>query len=141
MEFKINQSVLKEELGFIQGVVERKTTIPVLSNILIESIGENQIRIVGTDLDCTIRCDADAEIIIKGAMCVQARKLFDIVRALEAGDVHFKKEDNEWVTLKAGRTNYRLAGVNREQFPEIPNFKSTPMRLPAEVFGFFVDRK
>ena len=138
MEFKIKQSVLKEELGFIQGVVERKTTIPVLSNILIESIGEKEIRVVGTDLDCTIRCDAEAEIIQAGAMCVQARKLFDIVRALNPGDVHFKKEENEWVTLKAGRTNYRLAGVNREQFPEIPQFKSTPMKLPAEVFGFFV---
>lgn len=138
MEFKIKQSVLKEELGFIQGVVERKTTIPVLSNILIESIGEKEIRIVGTDLDCTIRCDAEAEIIKTGAICVQARKLFDIVRALNPGDVHFKKEENEWVTLKAGRTNYRLAGVNKEQFPELPQFKSTPMKLPAEVFSFFV---
>ena len=62
MEFTIKQSILKEELGFIQGVVERKTTIPVLSNILIESIGENEIRIVGTDLDVTIRCDAEADI-------------------------------------------------------------------------------
>ncbi len=138
MEFKIKQSVLKEELGFIQGVVERKTTIPVLSNILIESIGENEIRILGTDLDTTIRCDAVAEIISGGAICVQARKLFDIVRALDSGDVHFKKEDNEWVTLKAGRANYRLAGVSRDQFPDIPNFKSTPLRLPSDVFGFFV---
>lgn len=138
MEFKIKQSVLKEELGFIQGVVERKTTIPVLSNILIESIGENEIRILGTDLDCTIRCDAVADIIQTGAICVQARKLFDIVRALDSGDVHFKKEENEWVTLKAGRANYRLAGVSRDQFPDIPNFKSTPLRLPSDVFGFFV---
>jgi len=51
MEFKIKQDVLRQELGFIQGVVERKTTIPVLSNILIESIGEGEIRIIGTDLD------------------------------------------------------------------------------------------
>jgi DNA polymerase-3 subunit beta len=138
MEFRIKQSVLKEELGFIQGVVERKTTIPVLSNILIESIGEKEIRIVGTDLDCTIRCDAEAEILQAGAICVQARKLFDIVRFLESGDVHFKKEDNEWVAMKAGRANYRLAGVSREQFPELPSFKSTPMKLPAEVFSFFV---
>ena len=109
-----------------------------MSNILIESIGEKEIRIVGTDLDCTIRCDAEADIIQPGSICVQARKLFDIVRALDSGDVHFKKEDNEWVTLKAGRANYRLAGVSKDQFPEIPSFKSTPMRLPAEVFGFFV---
>ena len=138
MEFKIDQSVLKEELGYIQGVVERKTTIPVLSNILIESIGEKEIRIVGTDLDCTIRCDAEADIIKPGAICVQARKLFDIVRALETGDVHLKKEENEWVTMKAGRANFRLAGVSREQFPEIPQFKSTPLKLPAETFNYFI---
>src|SRR3954469_12399621 len=110
MEFTIKQSTLKDELGFIQGVVERKTTIPVLANILIESIGENEIRIVGTDLDCTIRCDAEAEIIKGGAICVQARKFFDIVRALESGDVHFKKEENEWVTMRSSRANFRLAG-------------------------------
>ena len=138
MEFKINQSTLKEELGFIQGVVERKTTIPVLSNILIESLGENEIRIVGTDLDCTIRCDAEAEIIKPGAICIQARKLFDIVRALAPGDVHFKKEDNEWVTMKSAHANFRLAGVSRDQFPEIPQFKSVPMKLAAETFSYFI---
>ena len=138
MEFTIKQSVLKEELGFIQGVVERKTTIPVLANILIESIGENEIRIVGTDLDVTIRCDAEADIKKSGSMCIQARKLFDIVRALDSGDVHFKKEDNEWVTMKCGRANFRLAGVSRDQFPEIPQFKSTPMKLPAAVFNYFI---
>jgi len=138
MEFTIKQSVLKEELGFIQGVVERKTTIPVLANILIESIGENEIRIVGTDLDVTIRCDAEANIARPGSMCIQARKLFDIVRALESGDVHFKKEDNEWVTMRCGRANFKLAGVNKDQFPEIPQFKSTPMKLPAAVFNYFI---
>ena len=138
MEFKINQNVLKEELGFIQGVVERKTTIPVLANILIESIGEKEIRVVGTDLDVTIRCDAEAEILKAGSMCVQARKLFDIVRALEGGDVHFKKEDNEWVSMKCGRAKFRLAGMSREQYPEIPTFKSTPMKLPAAVFNYFI---
>ena len=66
MEFKIKQSVLKEELGYIQGVVERKTTIPVLVKHPYRVIGENEIRIVGTDLDCTIRCDAEAEIIKVG---------------------------------------------------------------------------
>ncbi|MEP6788900.1 MAG: DNA polymerase III subunit beta [Acidobacteriota bacterium] len=138
MEFKIKQSVLKEELGFIQGVVERKTTIPVLSNILIEALGENEIRIIGTDLDATIRCDAEAEIIKPGAICIQARRLFDIVRALDSGDVHFKKEDNEWVTMKCGHANFRLAGVNKEQFPEIPTFKSTPLKLAGETFAYFI---
>ena len=141
MEFTIKQSTLKDELGFIQGVVERKTTIPVLANILIESIGEKEIRIVGTDLDCTIRCDAEAEIKETGAMCIQARKLFDIVRALTPGaDVHFKKEQNEWVTMKCGNARFKLAGVSREQFPEIPQFKSTPLKMPAETFAQFIQK-
>lgn len=138
MEFTIQQNVLKEELGFIQGVVERKSTIPVLANILIESLGEGSIRIVGTDLDVTIRCDAEAEIKTPGSMCVQARKLFDLVRTLETGTVHFKKEENEWVTMKAGRASFRLAGVNREQYPEIPIFKSAPLSIPSEVLSYFI---
>lgn len=138
MEFTIRQSVLKEELGFVAGIVERKSTIPVLSNILIESIGEREIRIVGTDLDVTIRCDAEADIRQQGAMCIQARKLFEIVRLLDGGDVHFRKEENEWVTMKTGRSTFRLAGTSRDQFPEVPQFKSVPLRLPAGVFDQFI---
>ncbi|MGI8788241.1 MAG: DNA polymerase III subunit beta [Pyrinomonadaceae bacterium] len=138
MEFVIKQNILKDELGFVQGIVEKKSTIPVLSNILIESVGENSIRIVGTDLDVTIRCDAEADIKKPGAMCIQARKLFDIVRLLDGGDVHFTKEENDWVKLNCGKSNFRLAGVSRDTFPEVPNFKSAPMKLPADIFNHFI---
>jgi len=138
MEFVIKQSVLKEELGFVQGIVEKKSTIPVLSNILIESVGEGTIRIVGTDLDVTIRCEAEADIKQSGSMCIQARKLFDIVRLLDGGDVHFAKEENEWVKLSCGKSKFRLAGVNRDQFPEVPSFKSAPLKLSAEIFNHFI---
>jgi DNA polymerase III subunit beta len=138
MEFVIKQSALKEELGFVQGIVEKKSTIPVLSNILIESVGEGTIRIVGTDLDVTIRCEAEADIKQPGAMCIQARKLFDIVRLLDSGDVHFTKEENEWVKMSCGKSKFRLAGVNRDQFPEVPSFKSAPLKLSAEIFNHFI---
>ena len=138
MEFVIKQNVLKEELGFVQGIVEKKSTIPVLSNILIESIGEGTIRIVGTDLDVTIRCEAQADIKQSGAMCIQARKLFDIVRLLPDADVHFKKEENDWVKVTCQKSNFRLAGVSRDNFPEVPEFKSTPMKLSAKVFNYFI---
>ena len=139
MEFVIKQGALKDELGFVQGIVEKKSTIPVLSNILIESIGENTIRIVGTDLDVTIRCEAEAEIIQAGAMCIQARKLFDIVRLLEDSDVHFTKEENDWVKMTCGKSNFRLAGVSKDNFPEVPSFKSAPMKLSAEIFNHFIN--
>jgi DNA polymerase-3 subunit beta len=122
----------------VQGIVEKKSTIPVLSNILIESVGENNIRIVGTDLDVTIRCEAPADIKQAGSMCIQARKLFDIVRLLDDADVHFKKDENEWVKLQCGKSNFRLAGVSKENFPEVPSFKNAPMKLSAEIFNHFI---
>ncbi len=138
MEFVIKQNILKDELGFVQGIVEKKSTIPVLSNILIESVDENKIRIVGTDLDVTIRCEAAADIKQAGAMCIQARKLFDIVRLLDNGDVHFTKEENDWVKLTCGKSNFRLAGVSKDTFPEVPSFKAAPMKLSAEIFNHFI---
>jgi DNA polymerase-3 subunit beta len=138
MEFVIKQSALKEELGFVQGIVEKKSTIPVLSNILIESVGDNTLRIIGTDLDVTIRCEAGAEIKEGGAMCVQARKLFDIVRLLPDADVHFKKEENEWVKVTCAKSNFRLAGVSKDTFPEVPQFKSAPMKLASKTFNHFI---
>jgi DNA polymerase-3 subunit beta len=138
MEFVIKQGALKDELGFVQGIVEKKTTIPVLSNILIESVGEGTIRIVGTDLDTTIRCEAAADIRTGGAMCIQARKLFDIVRLLPDADVHFRKEENEWVKVTCAKSNFRLAGVSKENFPEVPSFKSAPLKLSAKVFNQFI---
>src|SRR5918998_6252010 len=105
MQFVVSKQNLQKELGFVQGVVEKKNTIPVLSNILIESIGETTIRITGTDLDVTIRCEADAEIKTSGAMCISARKLFDIVRLLPDAQVKFRTDENDWVKVECGRYN------------------------------------
>ncbi|MCA1628826.1 MAG: DNA polymerase III subunit beta, partial [Acidobacteria bacterium] len=140
MEFSITKNALQKELGFVQGIVERKNTIPALSNILIESVGENTIRLIGTDLDATLRCEAEAEVQSPGAMCVGARKLFDIARTLPDAPVSFRKEENNWATIKCERSNFRLAGVERESFPEIPSFRSAPVKMPAEIFKTFIDR-
>ena len=138
MEFIIKQEALKNELGFVQGIVERKNTIPVLANILIESVGENTIRMTGTDLDVTIRCEVEADIKTGGAICVSARKLFDVVRLLSDAPVRFRREDNDWVKVECGKYSSRLAGVPRETFPEVPGFKSAPLSLPSELFRNFI---
>jgi DNA polymerase-3 subunit beta len=141
MQFVVSKQNLQKELGFVQGVVEKKNTIPVLSNILIESVGENSIRITGTDLDVTIRCDMDAdEITTPGSMCVQARKLFEIARLLPDAPVSFKKEENDWVTVKCDRARFKMVGVARDAFPEVPTFKSAPTKLSANVLKTFIDR-
>jgi DNA polymerase III subunit beta len=141
MQFVVSKQNLQRELSFVQGVVERKNTIPVLSNILIESVGENSIRITGTDLDVTMRCDMDAEeIVAPGSICVQARKLFEIARLLPDAPVSFKKEENEWVTIKCDQARFKMVGIARDAFPEVPSFKSAPIKIPAEVIKTFVER-
>src|SRR5437868_13826082 len=134
MEFVIGRNALQKELAFVQGVVERKNTIPVLANILIESAGEDSIRISGTDLDVTIRCDVDAqEIKSQGAICVQARKRFDIARLLPAAPVRCRRDDTEWVTVECDRSKCRLPGITKETCPQLPGLKSTPLKLPASL--------
>ncbi len=141
MQFVVSKQNLQKELSFVQGVVEKKNTIPVLSNILIESIGENTIRITGTDLDVTIRCDMDAEEIgATGAICVQARKLFEIARLLPDAPVSFKKEDNDWVTVKCDRAKFKLVGVAKDAFPEVPSFKSAPTKISAGILKNLIDK-
>jgi DNA polymerase-3 subunit beta len=140
MEFTISKTALHKELGFVQGSVEKKNTIPALSNILIESVGEGTIRITGTDLDVTLRCETEAEIKTPGSMCVGARKLFDIVRVLSDAPVSFRKEENNWATVKCERSNFRIPGMERENFPEVPGFKSAPVKFSAGVFKTLIDR-
>lgn len=140
MEFSISKNALQKELGFVQGIVERKNTIPALSNILIESVGENTIRFIGTDLDVTLRCETEAEIKTQGSMCVGARKLFEIARVLPDAMVKFHKEENNWVTVTCERSNFRIAGVERESFPEVPSFKTATVKIPGSLFKTFIDR-
>ena len=141
MKFVVSKQNLQRELAFVQGVVEKKNTIPVLSNILIESVGENNIRLTGTDLDVTIRCDMDAEdISTGGSICVQARKLFEIARLLPDAPVTFKKEDNDWVTVTCDKTRFKMVGVAKDAFPEVPSFKSAPTKLPADIIKSFIDK-
>ncbi|HEX7174723.1 MAG TPA: DNA polymerase III subunit beta [Pyrinomonadaceae bacterium] len=140
MEFTISKNALQKELGFVQGIIERKNTIPVLSNILIESVGENAIRFLGTDLDVTLRCETEADIKSPGSMCVSARKLFEIARVLPDAPVNFRKEENNWAAVTCERSNFRVAGVERESFPEVPSFVIPPVKLSGSIFKTFIDR-
>ncbi len=122
MEIVVRKSDLLKELQLVQGIVERKNSIPILSNVLVEAQG-NEIRIAATDLDVSLRCGCPAQVAQKGALTLQAKKLYEIVRALPESDVHLKQLADAWASIECERTSFKMAGLPREDFPSLPESK------------------
>ncbi|HMF74153.1 MAG TPA: DNA polymerase III subunit beta [Bryobacteraceae bacterium] len=134
MEFSVNKSDLVRELGLTQGVVERKTTIPILSNILVETDGE-QVWLTATDLELGIRCACPARIKKEGAGTIPARRLLEYVRLLPDAEVQVKLGENHWASLVCGRSRTRIAGMSRESFPELPEMPEVLAQIPLSVLA------
>lgn len=119
MKFVIERNVFQTYLGRIQGITERKSTIPVLANILISG-EKNNIHIIATDLEIGVMEIIEANNVEKGAICVSGRKLYDIMRELYGEQVEIQSGENFWVTIKAGKTTFNLPGLNPTEFPSFP---------------------
>jgi DNA polymerase-3 subunit beta len=139
MEFTVRRSDLVRELSLSQGVVEKKTTIPILSNVLLEAAGD-RITLTATDLELGIRCSCPARVKKEGAGTVPARKLLDYVRLLPEGDVTMKFLENHWASITSGRSRTRIAGMSRESFPELPQMPDTIAEVPIKTLGSMIAR-
>ena len=114
MEFTVKKADLVRELGLSQGVVEKKTTIPILSNVLLEATDEG-LTLTATDLELGIRSMCAAKVTKKGAGTIPAKRLLDFVRLLPDADVTIKFMENQWANLTCGRSKTRIAGISRNQ--------------------------
>jgi DNA polymerase-3 subunit beta len=139
MEFTVSRADLVRELNLSQGVVEKKTTIPILSNVLVEADGD-RIDLTATDLELGIRCSCAARVKKAGAGTIPARRLLDYVRLLPDGDVHVKIADNHWANLTCGRSKTRIAGMSRESFPELPQMPEPLAEIPIGVLGALIGK-
>jgi DNA polymerase-3 subunit beta len=140
MEITVSRGALLHELTATQGVIERKTTIPILSNFLFEAAGDT-LAISATDLDLGLRTSCRAEVKKEGACTIPARKLFDYVKLLPEGNVSLKLLDNHWVSIRAGRSSTKMVGMARANFPALPNFPSVGVvRIPAQTLRTMIAR-
>lgn len=121
LEITVSRVELLRELTAAQSVVERKTTIPILSNFLFEA-KDDRLTITATDLDQSLRTSCAARVKKPGACTVPARKLYDYIRLLPEGDISIKLMDNHWVQIRAGRSNTKMVGMARANFPQVPEF-------------------
>ena len=124
MEITVSRQDLVKELTATQSVVERKTTIPILSNFLIEAEGD-RLSITATDLDQAIRTSAEVKVKKPGACTIPARKLYDYIKLLPDGDISIKLLENHWVQIRSGRSNTKMVGMARANFPQVAEFPTT----------------
>jgi DNA polymerase III subunit beta len=132
MEFSVTKSALLNELSTTQGVVERKTTIPILSNLLVEAKG-SELTITATDLELSIHTMCEAKIKKEGAGTIPAKKLLELVRLLPEGEIKVKLLENHWVEITSDRKKYKLVGMAKENFPALPVMPHTLVKIPAPI--------
>src|SRR5712691_11046270 len=133
MEITVSKFELLRELTVTQGVVERKTTIPILSNYLFEATGD-KLSLTATDLDLSLRTSCNAKVKKEGACTIPARKLYDYVKLLPDADITIRLLENHWVSIRCGRSNTKMVGMARSNFPGLPVFPSAGViKIPAAV--------
>lgn len=133
MEFIINPSLLKEELGLLTPVIERKATIPVLSKIKMETNASGELALTATDLDVTMRSLQVTDVLQSGSILVEGRKLYDISRELPNEPIHFSLNKNGQIEIRYKKGRHKLGTVGAEQFPEIPTQKQAGIGVPAVI--------
>lgn len=124
MKFTITRERLQEGLLAVANAVPTKTTLPVLSNILLEAL-EDGIRLSGTDLDIAVSTVVPAEVDAEGAVTLPARKLVEIVRELPSAAIRITASGEQRVSLECGRSRFKLLGIPRDEFPTFPPVQFT----------------
>jgi DNA polymerase-3 subunit beta len=140
MEILVRRNDLVKELQLVQGIVERKNSIPILSNVLAEA-RSGELRISATDLDVSLRCGCAAQVVEEGAVTLGAKKLYEIVRSLPDSDVSVKVEGDAWARIKCERVEFKMAGLPREDFPSIPEARAgKAVDIPVGVLRSLIQR-
>ena len=131
MKFTIKKEEFLKGLSRVQSVADRRNTMPILSNVLIES-GEGGITVTATDLEIGLRGVYEAQVEEPGGVAISARKLFEIVRELPAEEVSFETAENNWATIKSGSAVFKFTGLPKEEFPALPDMEG-PEFVPVDA--------
>ncbi len=143
MEFVIARDDLQQALYYAHGVAERRTTIPVLSNVKVTA-EKDEVTVGATDQQVSICAHCQGTVRKKGSASANGRVLYDIVRELPPGEVTVKGLENRWVEITSGRSRFRVVGIDPVEFPEMPGIGRGPRKytfqLPATLLGEMIAR-
>jgi DNA polymerase-3 subunit beta len=138
MKLKVQKDEIQNALQGIQGIVDKKTTMPILGHFLLKV--DKAASLMATDLDIALRGPLKAEILEAGSLCIPARKLFEIAREVE-GDILLESQENNWLRVTSGKSTFKLMGLPETDFPALPDVKkSEELIISAEKLGSMIER-
>lgn len=134
MHIRVERDAFVEALGPVQGVVEAKKTLPILSHLLLEASADG-VWLFGTDLDVGIRRGLPAEVVKPGTIALSAKKLYEIARELPTAPVELQMEADLQVAIRCERSSFRMKGLPRDEFPSLPDLKGdAKISLQTQLF-------
>ncbi|HYH44915.1 MAG TPA: DNA polymerase III subunit beta [Thermoanaerobaculia bacterium] len=137
MEIRLNRSEFLAELIPMQGIVERKTTIPVLSHLLLTT-RKDRLHLAATDLDVSLTSWCEADVAAEGGIAVQAKKFMEIIRSLVGDEVHLVQDEPRVLSIRAGRSRFKIHGLAPEDFPSLPTLTQESEKHRIDIpFGDF----
>lgn len=134
MKLRMGREELLTGLQRVQGVVEKRNTMPILSNILIEAKQEG-VEIVATDLEIGMRGHYKATVEKPGGITVSARKLYEIIKELAVGEIEIASGENNWTTIHAGKSQFKIVGLPSTDYPALPTIEREGL-IPLAGAGF-----
>lgn len=141
MEFAIQTDELTKGLYRAQGIVEKKTAMPILSNVLFQASRDGKIKISATDLEVGMTGEHPAEVITDGKITVNARHLYDIVRSLPKGTVKIKRLENNWAEIRCAAIEFRILGMPPEDFQNLPDVTNTKLfSVDSAIFKKMIEK-
>jgi DNA polymerase-3 subunit beta len=136
----VSRSDLLEGLNSLQNITNKRVTLAILSNVLIQTTN-NSLVLTATDLEVGLRIEVPAEIIDQGELTLPSKKIFEIVRESGSEDIQIKETENSWVIISAGLSTYNLAGMASDEYPEFPTSKEdTYTSFEAGIFSDIIDK-
>lgn len=119
MEFTIEKDAFVKALQKIQGIVERRSTMPILSNVLIEA-EDDTLSLTATDLEVGMKSRFQAKVHENGKITISAKKLYEIIRELPDEQIRFSTRDNDWIDIICGKAKFNIVGLSPDEFPSFP---------------------
>src|SRR5579862_9935183 len=122
MNLSIAKDQLIQGLQSVQNIVSSRTTLPILSNVLLRA-EESKLRLTATDLDVTISCAVEANVKKRGASTIPVKRFFGVIRELASPQIELEVDEKNVCSIRAGASFYKINGLSADEFPPIPEFK------------------